>query len=238
MTSPAPMRPRVREHTARQAAILDRLASAVEHLSYIPLGGPQPALSVLSSGGPRWAPGLGPPAGPAFRWRGMSKTVRMTLVIVLVYSVCWAPFFSVQLWAAWAPDPPQSTHPHTHTHTNARTHTQARTHTPHTHTHTGTHAHTPHKCPHSHRHTQTHARTHTSTLTHALTHRHAHTTHTHTQMPALTQAHSHTRTHKNSCTRTSTSALCSRLPLLVHTGTKSPTKHLGPWPLALSYAEA
>uniref|UniRef100_A0A8C4Z2H6 Vasopressin V2 receptor n=1 Tax=Gadus morhua TaxID=8049 RepID=A0A8C4Z2H6_GADMO len=44
-------------------------------------------------------------AGP---WRGMSKTVRMTLVIVLVYSVCWAPFFSVQLWAAWAPDPPQS----------------------------------------------------------------------------------------------------------------------------------
>uniref|UniRef100_A0A8C5AHU7 G-protein coupled receptors family 1 profile domain-containing protein n=1 Tax=Gadus morhua TaxID=8049 RepID=A0A8C5AHU7_GADMO len=160
-------------------------------------GGPQPALSVLSSGGPRWAPGLGPPAGPAFRWRGMSKTVRMTLVIVLVYSVCWAPFFSVQLWAAWAPDPPQSTHPHTHTHTNARTHTQARTHTPHTHTHThtGTHAHTPHKCPHSHRHTQTHARTHTSTLTHALTHRHAHTTHTHTQMPAL--RHSHTRTHKN-----------------------------------------
>lgn len=38
----------------------------------------------------------------------MSKTVRMTLVIVLVYSLCWAPFFSVQLWAAWAPDPPQN----------------------------------------------------------------------------------------------------------------------------------
>uniref|UniRef100_A0A3Q3XIE2 Vasopressin V2 receptor n=1 Tax=Mola mola TaxID=94237 RepID=A0A3Q3XIE2_MOLML len=37
----------------------------------------------------------------------MSKTVRMTLVIVLVYSLCWAPFFSVQLWAAWDPDPPQ-----------------------------------------------------------------------------------------------------------------------------------
>uniref|UniRef100_A0A3Q2CSB2 Vasopressin V2 receptor n=1 Tax=Cyprinodon variegatus TaxID=28743 RepID=A0A3Q2CSB2_CYPVA len=37
----------------------------------------------------------------------MSKTVRMTLVIVLVYSICWAPFFSVQLWAAWDPDPPQ-----------------------------------------------------------------------------------------------------------------------------------
>ncbi|XP_042264080.1 vasopressin V2 receptor-like [Thunnus maccoyii] len=38
----------------------------------------------------------------------MSKTVRMTLVIVLVYSLCWAPFFSVQLWAAWDPNPPQS----------------------------------------------------------------------------------------------------------------------------------
>ncbi|XP_069383508.1 vasopressin V2 receptor-like isoform X1 [Paralichthys olivaceus] len=38
----------------------------------------------------------------------MSKTVRMTLVIVIVYSLCWAPFFSVQLWAAWDPDPPQN----------------------------------------------------------------------------------------------------------------------------------
>ncbi|XP_074501328.1 vasopressin V2 receptor-like [Sebastes fasciatus] len=38
----------------------------------------------------------------------MSKTVRMTLVIVLVYSVCWAPFFSVQLWAAWDPDTPHN----------------------------------------------------------------------------------------------------------------------------------
>uniref|UniRef100_UPI0037E8845D vasopressin V2 receptor-like n=1 Tax=Semicossyphus pulcher TaxID=241346 RepID=UPI0037E8845D len=38
----------------------------------------------------------------------MSKTVRMTLVIVLVYSLCWAPFFSVQLWAAWDPNPPQN----------------------------------------------------------------------------------------------------------------------------------
>lgn len=57
----------------------------------------------------------------------MSKTVRMTLVIVLVYTVCWAPFFSVQLWAAWDPLPPQNgahctlTHQHTYTltHTNA-----------------------------------------------------------------------------------------------------------------------
>ncbi|KAK5863988.1 hypothetical protein PBY51_000967 [Eleginops maclovinus] len=38
----------------------------------------------------------------------MSKTVRMTLVIVLVYSLCWAPFFSVQLWAAWDPNPPKN----------------------------------------------------------------------------------------------------------------------------------
>uniref|UniRef100_A0A665VXE7 Vasopressin V2 receptor n=1 Tax=Echeneis naucrates TaxID=173247 RepID=A0A665VXE7_ECHNA len=36
----------------------------------------------------------------------MSKTVRMTLVIVLVYTICWSPFFIVQLWAAWDPEPP------------------------------------------------------------------------------------------------------------------------------------
>uniref|UniRef100_A0A3B4ZKD0 Vasopressin V2 receptor n=1 Tax=Stegastes partitus TaxID=144197 RepID=A0A3B4ZKD0_9TELE len=52
-------------------------------------------------GGGRGKPGLHVSAA-------MSKTVRMTLVIVLVYSLCWAPFFSVQLWAAWDPDPPQS----------------------------------------------------------------------------------------------------------------------------------
>lgn len=38
--------------------------------------------------------------------KAMSKTVRMTLVIVLVYTLCWSPFFIVQLWAAWDPDPP------------------------------------------------------------------------------------------------------------------------------------
>uniref|UniRef100_A0A4W4HM36 Vasopressin V2 receptor n=1 Tax=Electrophorus electricus TaxID=8005 RepID=A0A4W4HM36_ELEEL len=38
--------------------------------------------------------------------RAMSKTVRMTLVIVLVYITCWSPFFIVQLWAAWDPNPP------------------------------------------------------------------------------------------------------------------------------------
>ncbi|XP_076840387.1 vasopressin V2 receptor isoform X2 [Brachyhypopomus gauderio] len=44
-----------------------------------------------------------PPSGVS---RAMSKTVRMTLVIVLVYSMCWSPFFIVQLWAAWDPNPP------------------------------------------------------------------------------------------------------------------------------------
>lgn len=39
--------------------------------------------------------------------KAMSKTVRMTLVIVLVYTVCWSPFFIVQLWAAWDPNPPE-----------------------------------------------------------------------------------------------------------------------------------
>ncbi|KAM7405294.1 hypothetical protein PAMP_012567 [Pampus punctatissimus] len=49
-----------------------------------------------------------PPARREEVTAAMSKTVRMTLVIVLVYSLCWAPFFSVQLWAAWDPDPPQN----------------------------------------------------------------------------------------------------------------------------------
>ncbi|XP_056278633.1 vasopressin V2 receptor-like isoform X2 [Pseudoliparis swirei] len=58
------------------------------------------------------AGGCPPPEGPPARGgevsAAMSKTARMTLVIVLVYSLCWAPFFSVQLWAAWDPDPPQN----------------------------------------------------------------------------------------------------------------------------------
>ncbi|XP_038577747.1 vasopressin V2 receptor-like [Micropterus salmoides] len=49
-----------------------------------------------------------PPARGGEVSAAMSKTVRMTLVIVLVYSLCWAPFFSVQLWAAWDPNPPQN----------------------------------------------------------------------------------------------------------------------------------
>ncbi|XP_054868798.1 vasopressin V2 receptor [Amphiprion ocellaris] len=53
-------------------------------------------------------PPKAPPARGGEVSAAMSKTVRMTLVIVLVYSLCWAPFFSVQLWAAWDPDPPQN----------------------------------------------------------------------------------------------------------------------------------
>ncbi|XP_013365152.1 PREDICTED: vasopressin V2 receptor isoform X4 [Chinchilla lanigera] len=41
----------------------------------------------------------------------MAKTVRMTLVIVIVYVLCWAPFFLVQLWAAWDPQAPRERPP-------------------------------------------------------------------------------------------------------------------------------
>nr|BAI77458.1 vasotocin type2 receptor [Neoceratodus forsteri] len=37
----------------------------------------------------------------------MSKTIRMTLVIVLIYTACWAPFFIVQLWSVWDPNSPK-----------------------------------------------------------------------------------------------------------------------------------
>ncbi|XP_070695371.1 vasopressin V2 receptor-like [Pempheris klunzingeri] len=53
-------------------------------------------------------PPKAPPAHSGEVSAAMSKTLRMTLVIVLVYSLCWAPFFSVQLWAAWDPNPPQN----------------------------------------------------------------------------------------------------------------------------------
>ncbi|XP_061085847.1 arg8-vasotocin receptor-like [Conger conger] len=33
----------------------------------------------------------------------MLKTVKMTFVIILVYTMCWSPFFVVQLWSAWSP---------------------------------------------------------------------------------------------------------------------------------------
>uniref|UniRef100_A0A452GRI1 Vasopressin V2 receptor n=1 Tax=Gopherus agassizii TaxID=38772 RepID=A0A452GRI1_9SAUR len=49
--------------------------------------------------GPRGAQGRGVSAAVA-------KTLRMTLVIVLVYVLCWAPYFCVQLWAVWDPRAP------------------------------------------------------------------------------------------------------------------------------------
>ncbi|CAB1353561.1 unnamed protein product [Coregonus sp. 'balchen'] len=44
---------------------------------------------------------------------GMSKarikTVKMTVVIVLVYVICWTPFFTVQLWSVWDVQAPTET---------------------------------------------------------------------------------------------------------------------------------
>uniref|UniRef100_A0A665VXM0 Vasopressin V2 receptor n=1 Tax=Echeneis naucrates TaxID=173247 RepID=A0A665VXM0_ECHNA len=64
----------------------------------------------LAAGSPHcsfdYAPPHPPTAPPPSITKAMSKTVRMTLVIVLVYTICWSPFFIVQLWAAWDPEPP------------------------------------------------------------------------------------------------------------------------------------
>ncbi|KAM9860142.1 vasopressin V2 receptor [Aulostomus maculatus] len=44
---------------------------------------------------------------------GMSKArvknLKMTVVIVLAYIVCWSPFFTVQLWSAWDTHAPKET---------------------------------------------------------------------------------------------------------------------------------
>uniref|UniRef100_A0A4W5LM07 Arginine vasopressin receptor 2b, tandem duplicate, 1 n=1 Tax=Hucho hucho TaxID=62062 RepID=A0A4W5LM07_9TELE len=37
------------------------------------------------------------------------KTVKMTVVIVLVYIICWTPFFTVQLWSVWDVQAPTET---------------------------------------------------------------------------------------------------------------------------------
>lgn len=46
-----------------------------------------------------------PPPPRASEVVGMSKarvkTLKMTVVIVVAYILCWAPFFTVQLWSAW-----------------------------------------------------------------------------------------------------------------------------------------
>ena len=65
---------------------------------------------VLISGSPRcsldYVPPPRPSTPPPSITKAMSKTLRMTLVIVLVYTICWSPFFIVQLWAAWDPNAP------------------------------------------------------------------------------------------------------------------------------------
>ncbi|KAM5237803.1 vasopressin V1b receptor [Ctenodactylus gundi] len=38
--------------------------------------------------------------------RAKIRTVKMTFVIVLAYVVCWAPFFSVQMWSVWDENAP------------------------------------------------------------------------------------------------------------------------------------
>ncbi|XP_068105858.1 vasopressin V2 receptor isoform X2 [Hyperolius riggenbachi] len=42
-----------------------------------------------------------PPVSDSGVTKAMSKTVRMTLAIVLIYVLCWTPFFIAQLWTAW-----------------------------------------------------------------------------------------------------------------------------------------
>eukprot|EP00066_Takifugu_rubripes_P001728 XP_003963133.1 PREDICTED: vasopressin V2 receptor [Takifugu rubripes] len=64
----------------------------------------------ITPGSPRCSIDYAPPHSPSIPppsiTKAMSKTVRMTLVIVLVYTICWSPFFIVQLWAAWDPNSP------------------------------------------------------------------------------------------------------------------------------------
>ncbi|XP_036696132.1 vasopressin V2 receptor isoform X1 [Balaenoptera musculus] len=59
------------------------------------------------AGGRRGGRRTGSPSEGARVSAAMAKTVRMTLVIVIVYVLCWAPFFLVQLWAAWDPEAPR-----------------------------------------------------------------------------------------------------------------------------------
>ncbi|XP_078104535.1 vasopressin V2 receptor-like [Sander vitreus] len=48
-------------------------------------------------------------SGVARMSKARVKTLKMTVVIVLVYIVCWAPFFTVQLWSAWDTNAPKET---------------------------------------------------------------------------------------------------------------------------------
>lgn len=72
---------------------------------------PYAAFELATSGSPRcsidYVPPHNSPTPPPSITKAMSKTVRMTLVIVMVYTVCWSPYFIVQLWAAWDPNSPK-----------------------------------------------------------------------------------------------------------------------------------
>uniref|UniRef100_A0A8C6UIE7 G-protein coupled receptors family 1 profile domain-containing protein n=1 Tax=Neogobius melanostomus TaxID=47308 RepID=A0A8C6UIE7_9GOBI len=48
-------------------------------------------------------------SGVAGMSKARVKTLKMTVVIVLAYIICWAPFFTVQLWSAWDNDAPKET---------------------------------------------------------------------------------------------------------------------------------
>ncbi|XP_076840833.1 vasopressin V2 receptor isoform X2 [Brachyhypopomus gauderio] len=78
-------------------------SSLAGQLSGAPELWPEMLPDTAALGLPAQYPPLLPPPGVS---KAMSKTVRMTLVIVLVYTICWSPFFIVQLWAAWDPNPP------------------------------------------------------------------------------------------------------------------------------------
>ncbi|KAM9758693.1 vasopressin V2 receptor-like isoform 2-T2 [Menidia menidia] len=48
-------------------------------------------------------------SGVAGMSKARVKTLKMTVVIVVAYIVCWAPFFIVQLWSAWDKHAPKET---------------------------------------------------------------------------------------------------------------------------------
>ncbi|XP_070815506.1 vasopressin V2 receptor-like [Chaetodon trifascialis] len=48
-------------------------------------------------------------SGVAGMSKARVKTLKMTMVIVLAYIICWAPFFTVQLWSAWDSNAPKET---------------------------------------------------------------------------------------------------------------------------------
>uniref|UniRef100_A0A3P9K902 G-protein coupled receptors family 1 profile domain-containing protein n=1 Tax=Oryzias latipes TaxID=8090 RepID=A0A3P9K902_ORYLA len=48
-------------------------------------------------------------SGVASMSKARVKTLKITVVIVLAYIICWAPFFTVQLWSAWDTHAPKET---------------------------------------------------------------------------------------------------------------------------------